>query len=166
MLTSHNRVEVWWNCDLAGVGNAQPRPQGYGPCELTSALPHNFEQVIGIEPTSSAWRASCASDANWCVLYSWNNGCILNTIHFLPSCPTLFGGLIRMRADALTVVLYLQMTFYSQYPRRSNRANLRFGLRIWLSSGIAASSFPARFGLKYNLAKSLFTELREPYWWS
>ena len=68
------------------------------------------------------------------------------------------------------------MTFYSQYPRRSNRANLRFGGKVcvgsvWPSLQEACtakpfpSSFPARFGLKYNLAKSLFTELREPYWY-
>ena len=47
------------------------------------------ERVIGIEPTSSAWKA-----------------------------------------DALAVVLYPHNDLLYQYPRRSNRANLRFGLRI------------------------------------
>ena len=57
------------------------------------------------------------------------------------------------------------MTFYVQYPQRSNCANLRFGLRIWLSVRDNSIFVPAAVGLKYNLAKSLLTELWEPYWY-
>ena len=42
---------------VAGVGNAQPRPQGYGPCELTSALPHNVLLLI---------YKNCAKLTNFC----------------------------------------------------------------------------------------------------
>lgn len=35
-------------CLVAGVGNAQPRPLGYEPSELTSALPRNVNSVARV----------------------------------------------------------------------------------------------------------------------